>query len=69
MKSFFGKSFLGIVRTTFWIGPDGTIRKVWPLNVKGHADEALAAIREVEAHRAYSVTRSAAVFLDGIDVR
>src|SRR5271170_6178945 len=21
MKSFFGKSFLGIVRTTFWIGP------------------------------------------------
>ena len=23
MKSFFGKSFLGIVRTTFWIGPDG----------------------------------------------
>ena len=30
MKSFFGKSFLGIVRTTFWIGPDGTIRKIWP---------------------------------------
>ena len=29
MKSFFGKSFLGIVRTTFWIGRDGTIRKIW----------------------------------------
>ena len=53
MKSFFGKSFLGIVRTTFWIGPDGTIRKIWPrVNVKGHADEALAAIREVEAQLA-----------------
>ncbi len=53
MKSFFGKSFLGIIRTTFWIGPDGTIRKVWPrVNVKGHADEALAAIREVEAQLA-----------------
>jgi thioredoxin-dependent peroxiredoxin len=53
MKSFFGKSFLGIVRTTFWIDPDGKIRKVWPrVNVKGHADEALAAIREVEARHA-----------------
>jgi peroxiredoxin Q/BCP len=53
MKSFFGKSFLGIVRTTFWIGPDGKIRKIWPrVNVKGHADEALAAIRESEAKSA-----------------
>ena len=47
MKSFFGKSFLGIVRTTFWIGPDGKIRKVWPkVTPKGHAAEVLAAIRE-----------------------
>ena len=46
MKSFFGKSFLGIVRTTFWIGPDGKIRKVWPkVTVKGHAAEVLAAIK------------------------
>ena len=47
MKSFFGKTFLGIVRTTFWIGPDGTIRKIWPkVTPKGHAAEVLAAIRE-----------------------
>jgi thioredoxin-dependent peroxiredoxin len=47
MKSFFGKSFLGIVRTTFWIGPDGRIRKIWPkVTPKGHAAEVLAAIRE-----------------------
>jgi thioredoxin-dependent peroxiredoxin len=47
MKSFFGKSFLGIVRTTFWIGPDGRIRTVWPkVTPKGHAAEVLAAIRE-----------------------
>lgn len=53
MKSFFGKSFLGIVRTTFWIGPDGNIRKIWPrVNVKGHADEALAAIRDSQAEHA-----------------
>jgi thioredoxin-dependent peroxiredoxin len=45
MKSFFGKSFLGIVRTTFLIGPDGKIRKIWPkVTVKGHAAEVLAAI-------------------------
>ena len=47
MKSFFGKSFLGIVRTTFWIGPDGNIRKIWPkVTPKGHAAEVLAAISE-----------------------
>ena len=46
MKSFFGKSFLGIVRMTFWIGPDAKIRKIWPkVAVKGHAAEVLAAIK------------------------
>jgi len=49
MKSFFGKSFLGIVRTTFLIGSDGKIRKIWPkVTVKGHAAEVLEAIRETE---------------------
>jgi peroxiredoxin Q/BCP len=55
MKSFFGKSFLGIVRSTFWIGPDGRIRKIWPkVTPKGHAAEVLEAIREAEpvAHAA-----------------
>ncbi|HKV03988.1 MAG TPA: peroxiredoxin [Candidatus Acidoferrales bacterium] len=47
MKSFFGKSFLGIVRTTFLIGPDGKIRKTWPkVTPKGHAAEVLAELRE-----------------------
>ena len=46
MKTFFGKSFLGIVRMTFWIGPDGIIQKVWEkVTPKGHAAEVLAAIR------------------------
>jgi thioredoxin-dependent peroxiredoxin len=45
MKSFYGKSFLGIVRSTFWIGPDGTIRKIWPkVKVEGHAADVLSAI-------------------------
>lgn len=47
MKSFFGKSFLGIVRMTFLIGTDGKIRKIWPkVTVKGHAAEVLAAVGE-----------------------
>ena len=42
MKSFFGKSSLGIVRSSFWIGPDGKIRKIWPkVTVKGHAADVL----------------------------
>jgi len=47
MKTFFGKSFLGIVRITYWIGPDGIVRRVWEkVTPQGHADEVLAAIRE-----------------------
>jgi peroxiredoxin Q/BCP len=47
MKSFFGKTALGIVRSTFWIGPDGKIRKIWPkVTVRGHAADVLAAIKK-----------------------
>jgi thioredoxin-dependent peroxiredoxin len=46
MKTFFGKSFLGIVRMSFWIGPDGKIRRVWEkVTPKGHAAEVLAAVQ------------------------
>ena len=45
MKTFLGKSFLGIVRTTFLIGPDAKIRKVWDnVTPKGHAADVLAAL-------------------------
>lgn len=45
MKSFLGKSFLGIVRMTFWIGPNGKIRKIWDkVTPKGHAAEVITAI-------------------------
>jgi len=43
MKSFLGKSFLGIVRSSFLIGPDGKIEHVWDnVKAKGHAAEVLA---------------------------
>ena len=44
-KSFLGRKFMGIVRTTFLIGPDGRIRKVFEKVKPGqHAAEVLAAI-------------------------
>jgi thioredoxin-dependent peroxiredoxin len=47
MKTFLGKSFLGIVRMTFWIGADGKIRKIWDaVTPKGHAAEVLAAMQQ-----------------------
>ena len=50
MKKFLGKSFLGIVRSTFLIGPEGKIEKVWDsVSAKGHAAEVLAEISKREA--------------------
>jgi peroxiredoxin Q/BCP len=48
MKSFLGKSFLGIVRSSALIGPDGRIERLWPAaKAKGHAAEVLAAVTEL----------------------
>ena len=43
-KKFMGRSFMGIVRSTFLIGADGKIEQMWDgVRVKGHAAEVLAA--------------------------
>lgn len=45
-KSMYGRKFMGIARTTFLIGPDQRIARVWPrVSVNGHADEVLAAAK------------------------
>jgi thioredoxin-dependent peroxiredoxin len=45
-KSMYGRTFKGIVRTTFLIGPDQRIARVWPkVSVTGHAEEVLAAVK------------------------
>jgi peroxiredoxin Q/BCP len=50
MKMFLGKSFLGIVRCTFLIDPEGTITQMWDnVNPKGHANQVLEAIRAKQA--------------------
>jgi thioredoxin-dependent peroxiredoxin len=43
MKKFMGRSFKGIVRSTFLIGPDGKIEEIWnEVKAKGHAAEVLS---------------------------
>ncbi|MFL4968853.1 MAG: peroxiredoxin [Xanthobacteraceae bacterium] len=45
-KSMYGKTFMGIVRTTFLIGLDGKIARKWAkVKVDGHAEEVLAAAK------------------------
>ncbi len=45
LKKFMGREFMGVIRSTFLIGPDGKIVKVWsPVSVKGHVDEVLSAL-------------------------
>lgn len=47
-KSLYGRKFMGIVRMTFLIGPDQRIARVWPkVSVAGHAEEVLAAAKEI----------------------
>jgi len=44
-KSMYGRTFLGILRTTVLIGGDGRIIRIWRhVKVDGHADEVLAAV-------------------------
>ncbi len=47
-KSMYGRKYMGIDRATFLINRDGTIARVWrKVKVPGHAEEVLAAAREL----------------------
>ena len=44
-KSMYGKKVMGIERTTFIIGKDGKIRKIFPkVKVDGHTEQVLEAL-------------------------
>ena len=46
IKKFMGRSFKGIVRSTFLVGPTGKIEAIWDqVSAKGHAAEVLARLR------------------------
>lgn len=46
-KVLYGRKFKGMIRSTFLIGPDGKLKRVWPkVKVKGHVEEVKAALAE-----------------------
>ena len=47
-KSMYGKSYMGIDRSTYLVGKDGKVAQVWrKVKVKDHAAEVLAAAKEL----------------------
>jgi peroxiredoxin Q/BCP len=52
-KTSYGKTSMGVARTTFLVDPDGRIARVWPkVSVEGHASNVLETLRAAsQAHR------------------
>ena len=49
-KSLYGRSFMGIARTTYLISGDGKVVQRWDkVKVDGHAEDVLAAVRALDA--------------------
>jgi peroxiredoxin Q/BCP len=47
-KQMYGRSYMGVERTTFLIGRDGRIAQIWrKVRVKGHAEAVLEAVRSL----------------------
>ena len=47
-KSFLGKKYMGIIRTTFLINSNGKIHKIWSnVRVKDHAKEVFSEIKKI----------------------
>ena len=45
-KQMYGRTYLGMVRSTYLVDENGKILRIWPkVKVKGHADEVLEAVR------------------------
>ena len=46
-KSNYGRTYMGVVRTTVLIDGQGIVRRIWPnVKVKGHVDAVLSALAE-----------------------
>jgi thioredoxin-dependent peroxiredoxin len=52
-KSMYGRSYMGVQRATFVIGPDGKVKKIFPkVSPKTHDEQVLAALGELNASAA-----------------
>jgi len=50
LKKNYGREYMGIVRSTFIIDPEGIIRAVWPkVRVKGHVEEVKTKLKELQS--------------------
>ncbi len=48
-KTMFGRKYMGVVRSTFLIGPDGKIVQEWSkVRVPGHVEAVLAAVKSLQ---------------------
>jgi peroxiredoxin Q/BCP len=51
-KTNYGKTYMGIIRSSFLVDPDGKVAKAWPsVKADGHAEQVLGALREAQAAR------------------
>jgi len=50
LKKFMGKEYMGVVRSTYIIDPEGTIAAVWEkVKVKGHIEAVKAKLQELQS--------------------
>ena len=48
LKKFMGKEYMGVVRSTFLIAPDGNLAHIWNhVRAKGHAEKVLQKLEEL----------------------
>lgn len=48
MKQFRGKSYKGVIRSTYLINPEGKIAHIWPkVSVKGHPEDVRSKLKEL----------------------
>jgi peroxiredoxin Q/BCP len=51
-KNMYGRRTWGVARTTFWIGSDGRIKKIWKkVDTARHAEEIMDALQEAKARK------------------
>ncbi len=47
-KRMYGKTTMGVIRSTFLIAPDGKVVKVWrKVKVKGHIEEVIRTLKSL----------------------